>query len=249
MKIKEVVIYETSDGNTFKSKSGAKNHERKLAAQRAIERCDMTEEEIQIKLSELKDSLPLVRFLFQEHSSWTKWEPNYIEMIIPSLFDKLEKTTIYVYSDDTKYRNHEVELAREVGPEFTSSELHLDEDKRVEQLTELNPTTLRVKYVNKYSPEEAIINKLNNGTNLSESELRDLYEYFGVVYEERGDDGRWSRHMLTVYRIGDKNYALDWNEGLTENQENDYSNQLYEVSVEEVEVTVTKTIVKPIESK
>lgn len=60
---------------------------------------------------------------------------------------------------------------------------------------------------------------------LTESELREMLWQFDVVHEVKSEPKRWTRPVTTVLNIYDELYALDWDEGLTENQEHMFEEQ------------------------
>ena len=70
-------------------------------------------------------------------------------------------------------------------------------------------------------------------------EMRELV-FEGEVEREEGDNGRWSRHNKSIVLADDgKHYAINWEEGLTEMQDDEF----YESDCPEVEkVTYEKTI-------
>ncbi len=63
------------------------------------------------------------------------------------------------------------------------------------------------------------------------------------------DSGRWTTHMTTVFEIGGRYFAIDWDRGLTEYQENEYWNQPVEVTKRQYEKTIVVTEWVPIEEK
>lgn len=79
---------------------------------------------------------------------------------------------------------------------------------------------------------EETVAKLINGEKLSEEELSDLIEEFEIdrLY---GEDRRWSRTNDSIIEIDKVLYAIMWEEGLTEMQENEYYEQ---------PIKVTKTV-------
>lgn len=78
--------------------------------------------------------------------------------------------------------------------------------------------------------EKVLLDKITNKLVLSEDELCDLIEYFEVdrIY---GDNDDWTRPVRTIVELGDKYFEVDWEEGLTEYQENTYMNQPFEVKL------------------
>lgn len=109
-----------------------------------------------------------------------------------------------------------------------------------------------MKYIenNKFNLEikKSIEEKLKDKDDLSEREIANLVYEYPAVYEEEGDESRWSRFIQTVVEVGDKNYLINWQRGLTEYQENTFLEQPKECILKEEEVIVTRTVIcsKPI---
>lgn len=88
-----------------------------------------------------------------------------------------------------------------------------------------------------------IIEKLYAGKTLDEYELKclaygdgDLGEYERV--DEVGYDlGRWSQSMETIFKVGGDLWAIPWQRGLTECQENEFYDQPHRV-IEKVRVVI-----------
>lgn len=89
-----------------------------------------------------------------------------------------------------------------------------------------------------------IIEKMYAGEKLSEAELRclatgwsrrDLLEIgeHKVVAEIEGDSGRWTKSMTTIIQVEEDLWAIDWEQGLTEYQENEFWEQPYRVERKE----------------
>lgn len=62
------------------------------------------------------------------------------------------------------------------------------------------------------------------------------------VDEIEGDRGRWTMGMTTVFECDGRTFAIDWNSGLTEYQEDEFYNQPYEVEFQEETITVRKWV-------
>lgn len=86
----------------------------------------------------------------------------------------------------------------------------------------------------KYDAE--ILQKIESNTRLTQRELSMIPWEHDVVDTIKGENRRWSRSVTTVFLLGDKTFALDWEQGLTEMQENEFHYQPYEVK------KITKTI-------
>lgn len=88
-----------------------------------------------------------------------------------------------------------------------------------------------------------ITQKLERGIALTEDELED-FVYGNVVYREEGELGRWSRHVSSV--IADDNgqlWCVEWEEGLTEMQDNGFYEQPYKAHLDKKPVTVIQTTI------
>ena len=55
---------------------------------------------------------------------------------------------------------------------------------------------------------------------------------------------RWTEDMTTIFKVLGRFFAIDWQRGLTEFQENFYNEQPYEVIKKEKVVTVTELVKK-----
>ena len=99
------------------------------------------------------------------------------------------------------------------------------------------------------SIDKSIEEKLQDGDNLTESEIESLRWDYPEVYEEEHGSGRWTTFMTTVVEVNGKNYAINWQSGLTEYQENIYDEQPYEYELVEEEVTITKTVINRVKKE
>lgn len=247
--VKEVKVFQTSDGKTFKTKQGAENHEKKIEVAKAVARLGMTKDEIAKALQRVASHNSTIRMLLNHEPNWEKWYINHIRQINANLLKEPEKKTIYVleyYSWGIK----EIELAVETGEEFADPEKYcdsFDEKYKVVKVEQIDDHTMKVFYDYKDTWEERIKAKLEAGEDLSEDEISSMVHELPQVHEEEGDEGRWERYMTTVVDLLGDYYAIDWSRGLTESQENSYYEQPYKVKVETKEVVVKKTFITPIE--
>lgn len=81
--------------------------------------------------------------------------------------------------------------------------------------------------------------KVLDGELLSSNEVQDLIWDCEVDLEE-GENRRWSRTNVSVIEINGRYFSLEWEEGLTEYQENEYPEQTA-VEVEKVEKQIVVT--------
>lgn len=96
--------------------------------------------------------------------------------------------------------------------------------------------------------EEIMVKKIDSGEKLTERELSEVvYEY--DVETEHGENRRWSRTNTTIVEMMGRFFSIDWEEGLTECQENEFYEQPYEVEKHTYEKTITVTEWVPMEDK
>ena len=99
--------------------------------------------------------------------------------------------------------------------------------------------------------EEKLLAKIDNKEKLSESEISDL-AFYCTFDKEEGELRRWSRTITSYIKLNERFFKIEWEEGLTEYQEDGFYNQPIEV-VQHVENIVipehVQTIVtyKPLE--
>ena len=89
-----------------------------------------------------------------------------------------------------------------------------------------------------------ITQKLERGIALTEVELEDFVYGGNEVYRDEGEPGRWSCHVSSV--IADDNgqlWCVEWEEGLTEMQDNAFYDQPYKVHLDKKPVTVIQTTI------
>ena len=78
----------------------------------------------------------------------------------------------------------------------------------------------------------------------NEIQWEDGWDEVEIIDEVSKGSGRWTEHMLTIVKFRDKLYGIEWESGLTENQENEFyptDRSVYEVDkTEKVVYTYTK---------
>lgn len=87
---------------------------------------------------------------------------------------------------------------------------------------------------------EEFLTRYDNGEKFTEEELSDLRWEFVEVDTQYGENHRWNRPATTIFRVEDRLFALDWWQGLTEMQENEFYDQPYEVKEVKKMVEVTE---------
>lgn len=88
--------------------------------------------------------------------------------------------------------------------------------------------------------EEIMVSKIENHDKLTREEISTLvYEY--DVETNHGENRRWTRRNTTIVQLMCRYFSIDWEEGLTECQENEFYDQPIEVSKKTYEKTITVT--------
>jgi hypothetical protein len=163
--------------------------------------------------------------------------------------------------DENKEVNHKIRILSEAGRNWTDltvyqmRELPTLKEKTLKQLEEKRQaeeneriTKQKAEEYKKYYNEhfeEIMVNKIDNKEELTEKELRRLvFDY--SISDTRGDKLRWTTPVSSVVELLGRNFMIDWQEGLTENQEDEFYDQPYEVEKHEYSqvITVTKWVKK-----
>lgn len=84
------------------------------------------------------------------------------------------------------------------------------------------------------------LTRYDNGEKFTEEELSDLRWEFVEVDTQYGENHRWNRPATTIFRVEDRLFALDWWQGLTEMQENEFYDQPYEVKEVKKMIEITE---------
>ena len=85
--------------------------------------------------------------------------------------------------------------------------------------------------------ELEVLRKIDNKEKLDESELSDLV-FECEVETKYGQNRRWSRSAITIVELGDRYFRIEWENGLTENQPNEFYKQPTEVELKEYPKTI-----------
>ena len=84
---------------------------------------------------------------------------------------------------------------------------------------------------------EEFLQRYDSGKpNFTKDEIEEMaYEEFGnYVTTAEGKHHRWYREVETIVEVEGRLFAVNWNEGLTEQQENDFDDaEVYEVERKE----------------
>ena len=234
-------MYEALDGKMYKTKKGAENHNNSLEFVKAMKRVNMTKDEIQDKLEEIADRKHVVKIMLKTHKHWTKFPEHIIKTIDNDLFKEPNRKTLYVREYRGWGKTEEKVLFTEEDEKFTDPELHTEDKYKVERIEDVDKYTKKVFYIDKYTKAEIVEKKLKNKEELDDDEMGTLLNNFEEVYEEEGENRRWSQGMLTVVKVDEDLYAIEWDKGLTEMQEDSFYEQPYKVKLETEEVVIIKT--------
>lgn len=90
--------------------------------------------------------------------------------------------------------------------------------------------------------DEYFQNKIDNKIDFTEEDFWDFIDEYSIE-TEYGDLRRWYRSATTICEFNGKYYACEWDQGLTEIQENQwYGDQPYEVIPKDIVITKTERI-------
>lgn len=124
---------------------------------------------------------------------------------------------------------------KECDAQIKAERLRQEEEKAAEELRKQQEKEY---YQNHF--EEIMVKKIDNGEPLTERELNEVV--YGFSYDsDYGDNRRWSRTVTTIVKLCDRYFSIDWEEGLTEYQENEFYDQPFEVYPHSYEKTITVT--------
>ena len=105
--------------------------------------------------------------------------------------------------------------------------------KETEELKQKEEAKKAAEYYNEHF-KEIMFNKIINKEELTEHELSRLACDYSIE-DSRGENRRWSRTVTSIVELNDRFFAIVWEEGLTEMQENSFYDQPYEVELNEYE--------------
>lgn len=89
--------------------------------------------------------------------------------------------------------------------------------------------------------DELMVEKIDKGEKLTEEELKTLVYECNEISRSKGENRRWSRSVASIIELCGRYFAVTWEEGLTEHQENEFYEQPYEVEEKTYEKTITVT--------
>lgn len=89
----------------------------------------------------------------------------------------------------------------------------------------------------RFQSDEEALALIDSGAILNEDELQELAYYMGID-DEYGENRRWSRWRKTIVDLCGRYFAIEWDEGLTEMQPDEFYEQPYEVNLNEYDKVI-----------
>lgn len=89
--------------------------------------------------------------------------------------------------------------------------------------------------------DELMVEKIDRKEDLTEKELKALVFECDEVDRTYEENRRWTRGVQSVVNLCGRYFLVNWDEGLTECQDNEFYDQPYEVEKKTYEKTVTVT--------
>lgn len=102
--------------------------------------------------------------------------------------------------------------------------------------------------------EEILVDRIdsiatgNKEDELTEKELTEILWKLKEVDREEGEDLRWVKPVTSIFELCGRFFAIDWYEGLTEYQSNEFYDQPYEVTKHTKQITVTEWVRKELKN-
>lgn len=91
--------------------------------------------------------------------------------------------------------------------------------------------------------EQEFLNRVNRGKEFDKNELKKLAtENNWEIDRISNGNGRWEEYMTTIFKVSNRFFAINWEQGLTECQENFYNEQPYEVEPHDKVITITEWV-------
>ena len=84
-----------------------------------------------------------------------------------------------------------------------------------------------------------LLRRIDAGERLSEEDIGEIVNALEEVDSETFESGRWTESVRTVVNLCGRFFAIEWERGLTECQDNEFPNQPFEVERHEYQKTIT----------
>lgn len=233
--VKEEKVYITSDGKQYKTKKSAQRYENELY----MKNKGYTKKEVDELIPKLTEKSGVLKYLIGDKPDWRDLPLNIVMQMASLIIDYKTDAVRYQIIKISYWNRDEVVILREKMPRLPEGEVPKKFTEYVDDLTEKdkdkNGSTYSLELhseegdVIKYVVKETTLTpefKMSQGKRLSDDDISELLHEREHVYEVEGEDSRWSRSITTVIKADDGElYAIDWEKGLTENQEHMYDNQ------------------------
>lgn len=122
----------------------------------------------------------------------------------------------------------------------------LEKDKKRKNLQEKIKLITPISSPASSKPVKDLKTKLLSGDTLTEREISELINEY-TVEEIEGDDNRWTRNMTSIVEVDGQYFAVYWQRGLTECQEDNFMDQPVKVRKHTYPKTITVTEWIPVE--
>lgn len=113
--------------------------------------------------------------------------------------------------------------------------MEIEEKEKQEKLEKEKELEYRIYYQKNF--EKIMVDKIDNHIDLTEEELERITSF--AIETNYGDLTRWSRPATSIIELCERYFQVDWDNGLTENQPDEYWNQPFEVVGHEEIETIT----------
>ena len=207
----------------------------------------------------------LLEEMYEMRLRWNELEPGenpyevveVIEEIYSNIFgsDEFDEFIKRKEDEEEQLKSEILEKFKVLGDSITpldyedSDDYEREEEKlREEQENWEYEETQRFKWEHeKMEEEQEFLKRFDSGETFDEEELRDIVkeEIFDIVDTQPSSDlHRWTRTVTTVFEVEGRLFALEWEQGLTEECEDEFYDQPYEVEKKEKTVKVVEYVRK-----
>lgn len=151
--------------------------------------------------------------------------------------------------------NHKIRMLANAGLDWTDlclwqiEQLPTLKEVTLQQLAEKEEAQKRQEELKKQQEEykkyyrehfdEIMVQSIDNGQELTEDELKALVWKCHSVARIEGENRRWSRTVRSIIELCGRYFEVDWEQGLTENQDNQFFDQPFEVELDTYEKVVS----------
>lgn len=135
-----------------------------------------------------------------------------------------------------------IDLIRQL-PTLKETTLRQQREKEEEEARKAMEEQKKIDYEKYYWDhfDEIMVEKIDNGEKLTENELKTLVFECNEIERDEGENRRWTRSVESIIELCGRYFAVIWEEGLTECQDNEFYYQPYEVEKKTYEKTIVVT--------